>query len=402
MVRSALPQNWLKSSGALLQDFETLGDFTVYAGSTLSADPAHVVTAANSLKILSPAASYGGASWTINQNFNDSDKDIFRLWVYCHDAITITFYFHVSSVTNFMKYMQAYWPNTFLKAGWNVLAFSRKQFTSVSGDSWANNMVRMRVSIYSASVEANVTIDSLYYDRSDIGSVIIDFDDNRKGVYTKAFPYMEARDLKANVYVNPSAAGYDDRFMTLAEMGELYDAGWCLCNHGWTHASFLDMTPAELIASIQQTDDWLHDNGFERGRKYIAYPFGVGYYDATTLATLAQIGPNLVRSTAKGGICGGDAQVDPYEMKSNAMGWPSAYTGYTPYIDQLLYAGLSYPCYIHNIADVHVEGDGDWETSNFQGFINHIVDKRYKCLTWDEWHNGLTNPRYQSLPVGRT
>jgi hypothetical protein len=43
----------------------------------------------------------------------------------------------------------------------------------------------------------------------------------------------------------------------------------------------------------------------------------------------------------------------------------------------------------------------EWSIANFQSLINYIVSLKIKCVTIDEWHEGLTDPRALSISVSR-
>ena len=38
----------------------------------------------------------------------------------------------------------------------------------------------------------------------------------------------------------------------------------------------------------------------------------------------------------------------------------------------------------------------------FDYLLTKLAERKIQVKTVSEWYNGLTNPRYQSLPVGRT
>ena len=71
---------------------------------------------------------------------------------------------------------------------------------------------------------------------------------------------------------------------TTEHLQKLYDAGWDLGNHSWTHARMAEL-PDDLIEDeIRLTDEFLGQHGFERGRRHFAYP--CSSYDGRVIAAL--------------------------------------------------------------------------------------------------------------------
>jgi hypothetical protein len=99
------------------------------------------------------------------------------------------------------------------------------------------------------------------------GAVIPFFDDGWANVHTYAFPKMEANGQVGTVSVETSNVGGTNR-MTLAQLHDLYDAGWDICSHGVTGAQ------NESLANLRTARQWLITNGFDRGKDHFVYGGG--------------------------------------------------------------------------------------------------------------------------------
>lgn len=106
--------------------------------------------------------------------------------------------------------------------------------------------------------------------------VILGFDDLKVTQYTTAFPYMQARGIKGSVHVVKNYIGLDGTRMTLAQIQELYAAGWDACLNG-----SIDDGPmtgkASVAAAIAELDDcrtYLEGLGMTRGNEHFCYPNG--------------------------------------------------------------------------------------------------------------------------------
>lgn len=121
--------------------------------------------------------------------------------------------------------------------------------------------------------------------RPETGTVLLQFDDGTVTDYTEALPILERYGYPAATFVNPGTVG-DDRRLTVDQLRELRDAGWCVGNHTWSHARLPELDPVEQEAEIRAGRAWLVEQGFEDGADYFAYPFG--RYDRTTLELVAE------------------------------------------------------------------------------------------------------------------
>ena len=118
--------------------------------------------------------------------------------------------------------------------------------------------------------------------------MVLTFDDGYTSVFTTAFPIMQQYGIKGTIYLNSAYVGDAGR-LTLAQLHQLYDAGWTIANHTPDHTDLISLTSIAAIKDvIQQGIDWLLANGFTRGAYDFALPFGS--YNDMVLEALKECG----------------------------------------------------------------------------------------------------------------
>lgn len=151
--------------------------------------------------------------------------------VYCSDDAGFSNYYYRSGV---------------LRQGWNLITFSRQDQISTSTEdctwrkigspSWSNNKVRVRVRVEAQSGTATrlylCNMRDGYYHRPQI---ILGFDDGLANTVTVAKPTMDTYGLKGVCYIIGSRVDSGGNYASAAQLQTLYDAGWDLSNHSWTH-----------------------------------------------------------------------------------------------------------------------------------------------------------------------
>jgi len=102
--------------------------------------------------------------------------------------------------------------------------------------------------------------------------LIIGFDGMEVGTYTNAFPSMQQRGWKGQVFIASEASdNAEDKAMIQA----VYNAGWDVSNYSYTHPSMDNtFTTDQCIIEIGKSKTWQLAQGWERGADFIAYPGG--------------------------------------------------------------------------------------------------------------------------------
>lgn len=164
------------------------------------------------------------------------------------------------------------------RSGWVRLDFGPRR---VNGTPDLSDVREIRISMYTGGgTTARFLVDSLrVVDERVGGKALLTFDDNHISQYETAFPLLNDYDYTGLVAAIPWAD--DGERIPVSGLSELDDAGWDIASHPQREASFRELDPAEKRDAIRSTKQWLLENGFESGSRFIVWPYG--RYDAETL-----------------------------------------------------------------------------------------------------------------------
>lgn len=198
--------------------------------------------------------------------------------------------------SNDSGYTNYYFRATILKAGWNFVNFSaavnspqtlEDPMWSTSGSpSWGSAMTRIRIRVEArAGTTTNLYVCGINYGGYYKPQVIIDFDDQHYTAYTVAFPIMQAFGIKGTMNVIGNKIDQAN-YCTTAQLQEMYDAGWDMCNHTLSHVqgSYYGGTRAYCDSEIQGGESILIAKGWTRSNchKHFAAPYGESTYREAT------------------------------------------------------------------------------------------------------------------------
>lgn len=397
-TRRALPQNYVKSPGTLLEDFEAVEDWTVISGS-IEANTTEFCAGTQSIKMTTPSGSHSTIRKTISAQMN-SGGDLIDLWIYQHTAantfngVSLSF----SSTANFSKEAKLV-RGLWMRPGWNRLSFRRSEFALTGGESWDNLMILIQIRVDPASATVwSGSFDSMYWGVDRKAKAIITFDDGWEASYTNALPILESFGFKCTSYVITSsidAAGY----MSLAQLQDAYSRGVDVANHTKTHQNLSTLSYNDQLIEIGDAKAWLAANGFTRGANHFAYTYDA--YNADTLAILDSLGYQTARIGPRG--IQEAPMADSHMLIACSVSTAVSLATAKTYIDRALQFGSNVIFIFHDIAES--PSSAGYTIANFTAFMQYLYDfvvsGKIDVMTMDEWYNGLTNPRYRSLPVGR-
>jgi peptidoglycan/xylan/chitin deacetylase (PgdA/CDA1 family) len=404
MPRSTLPQNYLLNQGTVLEDFENINNLTI-AGGLGEENFDQYRTGTKSLKLTATAD--GGAPNAVKTiNLNLASCQLFSFWVYLHSAedtdwqITLDF----GSVADLSKRMRATFEgNKWLYQNqWRKLSGHRDDFISYGGESWSNQMIRARVTAYShGGKRISASFDDLRYGEEGLPRCVITFDDGYSddiGGGETEYDYMIARGLRGTLYVIPSAVDTPGR-VSLSQLESLYDNGWAIANHSNDHSNWVNgiiTTQAQYEAAIQGGIDYLVNNGMPRAAYHLAYPGGI--VNTNVLAAMSSRGMITGRTT--NGYYQPAPMANYYFLQGRLPATTTTLNTAKSWIDLAIKQQSTVILGFHDILDSGGTSN-KWSIANFKGLIDYIVARKIKCVTIDEWYEGLTNPRFESIPLGR-
>uniref|UniRef100_A0A7V3JAZ1 NodB homology domain-containing protein n=1 Tax=candidate division CPR3 bacterium TaxID=2268181 RepID=A0A7V3JAZ1_UNCC3 len=398
MPRLSLPQDYIKNQGNLIEDFETLSEWSTTGAVAISSDTNHFKTGTQSICFTHTSASWGAMTKTISRSFLGTR--FFHVWVYIptyqdRDGI-VQVVLRLSSVSNFSKYMQMLWSGlSNLSIGWNCLGCHRDDFTNTGGESWANTMIRMRFELVRQTGAApQLSFDSFYIDMETLPRCVIMFDDGYSSTYNVAYNYMQPRGLKGTVYMISDWIGTSGK-LTQENLNTMYNAGWAIANHTSDHSNLSLLTQEQVQEKLIACRDALNTLGFTRSSRHVAYPYGA--YSSEALAAMSACGMLTGRDTAS--TYNFPPVEDLHLLHVKSCQASVSLSTAKQWIDYTLKSGSTLCLLFHDL--VESPSGVNWAISDFQALIDYIIARRLKCVTIDEWYEGLTNPRYRSVPLDR-
>ena len=102
-------------------------------------------------------------------------------------------------------------------------------------------------------------------------SVHFQFDDGRADTYSVAYPILRASGYTGGIAVEYNQVGNANR-CSLAQLREMYDAGWSIYGHHTVQAT--DLSDSQVEAIFQASQAFNDENGFERGKAHWVWPGG--------------------------------------------------------------------------------------------------------------------------------
>jgi hypothetical protein len=418
MLRSALPQRYIENEGTLFEGFETFSDWSVYNGSaTLVENTSQYHTGSTSLKVTT-----GSGGCNVWKTFSPAISIVgtgitgFLIWIYFHDSpqnfASLSFRIGSDSEaiadrakdTYTITYLDYYGHYNLSIGHWYPIYISKDNFTLEGTQTWEEFLEKgiEFIMIILAATTGNTTtisIDDIRINPVSLPRLLFTFDDGIKSVYDNAFPIMQAADIRGTEYINSNYVGTEQTGymrMTVAELTELYVAGWTIGNHTNDHTNLESVSINTAREKIIVCRDWLIANGFSRTANHFCFPYGGG----ETLA-LQELTSELCETARDVSLLSCRPPFSLFYLP----GWDVNKTDTLAEVIAFIESGVSAKGTInllfHRIEDTP-SSDYSWSTANFQALVNYVISRRIKVVTMEEWYKGLTNPRYRSLPLSRS
>lgn len=398
MPRSALPQDYNKIAGTLWENFEDVEDWTCDAGS-IENNTSQYHTGSQSIKMNVEVA---GGSARMHQlvspsmDFSSINKCM-ELWIYPHDDAPRT---NISDVTLYFYTDSDYYSipinnSELYPEKWSRMLIPRSAWDESGSPDWSN-ITRIDVELNCAGGKtSSISVDSLYHGLEQEGRIVIGFDDARISLYTEAYSYMSAKGLKGTGWITPIWIGSDDDvYMNSDHLDELYEAGWVLANHTWSHPDLTSLSQSQIESQLDDCLSWLDARGYTRASRHLSYPGGS--YNNTVFAAMDAVGILTGRTTRSGRL---NLPADYKLIKQTPFQESTTLDYAKSRVDRSVDDGTTEVFYGHILGET--AGSTSWVISDFQALIDYIVARRGNVVTIDEWYEGLINPRYTSFLPAR-
>ncbi len=122
-------------------------------------------------------------------------------------------------------------------------------------------------------------------------SVVLTFDDGRKGIHAHAWPVLQKYGFTATIYIVPSwvdglnipAEESYSPFLTWDELRELSAAGLEIGSHSFTHKNLSSLNAVELEKEFSDADASIEQK-LQRKVRHLAYPYGIYSEETVSVA----------------------------------------------------------------------------------------------------------------------
>lgn len=368
----------------ILEDFQkVIGSYPSGGGSgTITIDTVITKNGQQTIRLTPTAGSNINVQFPVSSDFVNGDCISFFLYFNnISSANSLTFYI---SNNNFSKFFLKGYNAGGAKVGWNHIVLLKSEFSTSNGASWEDvDKLQIRASAGTGQ-DFFICLDSVYWRANERPRVVIGFDDGFAAVYNTVYPYAENLGIKCNVYaLSGVAAG---TYMSVAQLSELYNSGWDICNHTNLHEDLSTLTLEEATTTLNTCKAWLLSNGFTRSYDHIAYP--VNLPNSIAIQAASDIGAKTAR-TVFGGRSYIHQRKDVFEIPGRGVGKGTTLATITGEIDTLVSNGGTYMFYAHDIASTESTAN-QWQTTKMQQFLDYVADKRDQglldILTISEWY----------------
>ena len=389
-----LPQNLLSIPHTLIEDFEVLTDFTVEGSSVAADDITNFVHGLQSIQLTTPTAAQGYINKVFSPTLDFSATPVIRIRFYIADKTLYTagallLSHSAANYTNGFQYTA--FGAAAVRNGWNFRNIPKADFSTMGSGNWATPIAQARWRATGATgVKAVFSFD--YMTAGVLGTPVVcfQFDDQNSSVYSLAYPIMRAHNIPGTVYAISDTIGAGGK-MTVAQLAELYAAGWDIANHTADHANLTTLSQADAQTDIAACTAVLNGNGWTRASLHLSYPNGA--YNATVKAAATAEGILTARTTAEGGV-GYDIMPFGENLVLNPVtGLNSTHTlaAVKTKADTALAKGGYLMLYGHDLVTGVPAGE-QWKDTDFATLCDYIVQLKFSCVTISKLYGLLSGP----------
>jgi peptidoglycan/xylan/chitin deacetylase (PgdA/CDA1 family) len=379
-----LPQNLILTS-TLLEGFENAADWNPLVACNVATDTDHM-EGTYAIKVTPTSATTVKMDKTISWV---SDGHIRLHWKAVVAARQPVWSF--SSVTNWSKYME-YQPGSTLKhIGWNTLDTQPANWTATGGESWANTMIRMRISLLVGATSETYSYDGLLGGVTSTPAILFAFDDGLSSIYSQAYPILAAKHIKATLYMISDQIG-GGGYVTAANLQTLDAAGWDIGNHTKAHADLNTRTEAQQESDLSACKAALDALGLTRASMHVAYPHGL--WDDNVLISMPATGM-LTGRTVDYAHFDVLPVADPYALSAYNLDSSHSLAQAKAKVDSIKTNGQILIFFTHHLGSADATG---WATQDYSDLVDYVVAQGVQPLTITEFQSLRSGPITVTAP----
>ena len=186
-----------------------------------------------------------------------------------------------------------------------------------------------------------------------------------------------------------------------AQLQEMYNFGWDMCNHTTTHPDLRTLTQAQVQSEFQTCQQYLISQGWTRNSGYLHLAYPQGHFNQTVLNADAAQGLLSARTTME------TQQADQLDSKYLLYSMvPDSTTqnvnNIIASVDQAVSNGTALILTFHNLTDTPQVAT-DWKVTDFQAIVDHIAvlkgQGKLDFITVPQWYAGLQPQQQPSVSL---
>lgn len=104
--------------------------------------------------------------------------------------------------------------------------------------------------------------------------IVFTFDDGNESDYMLAYPILKKYGIEGTSYINPYNADHNVKYkLSWNEIDQMYNSGWNIGDHTYTHIDFNKATPTDINRTMAEDNESFLRNGLKLPDVF-AYPYG--------------------------------------------------------------------------------------------------------------------------------
>ena len=381
-----LPKDLIINQGALRDDFETLGGWSVSgsaSGYSAVIDTMNYKVGTNSIKLTTPSGGNVIVAKSVNWDLSaEAEQGNFRLWVYVYGTSEPAgFQIHLSNDAGFQNYYVPRYGSgiRFRNRPGSKLINLRKSDWTVGGGSpsWTSPTVGIKFRVDGTTADS-YSLDGLYSGVIARPAILFTFDDGKSSLYTQAYAYMKTRNVRGTGYpVTDWVNGTHQA--TWLQLQEMYAAGWTIGNHTKTHSHLPSLSEVDQESELMGARSALNAHGITNV-DYVCYPFGE--YDNNTLTAMTNLGMHNGRTLLYGNFV--SPVVAPYEIPQREIASSVALSSAETWVDTARSRQEILVIVFHDISADPAPDSNDWSIGNFQSLVDYSIQQGVPIITMDD------------------
>lgn len=292
-----LPQNYELNAGtafavsdvnALVRNVQTGGDGTAtVSNSTQYIRPGG---AATSIRFQQTVGGVNDVTWELDWAINTTLTNIRTLSIPIYADLVgatsgdvsgsgwnVTCYVATDQTyANRYQYQPATISPNFMSSGWNLPTIDlRTPYATTGSPTIASTFTRLRLQLRAKAGTTGAlyfgTVMANQHNRTKICFGYEDMDDSQ---YVIAWPYLRDRGIRGSQHVVSDFVLNSSGVMTVAQLNDMYSAGWSFHNHSDKHRMMSDLSVQENIDNLTICKNFMASNGWTYGASTFVYPRG--------------------------------------------------------------------------------------------------------------------------------